>query len=151
MEGLCGNGLILERRVRLDGVWVRTEVFARNTSVVPLEVVLQARAEFEPGDIDAARVRFRTTGGVTVDRTVITPGEQPNGSETRKGQDVPDREWTLARAGMPSIINRFARDLVERTAMSWTAKGGPRVTLGVWSKKRLLAPGERLELKTDYR
>jgi len=34
---------------------------------------------------------------------------------------------------------------VERTTFSWTAKGGPRVTLGVWSKKRTLAPGRTPE------
>ena len=120
-----------------------------NTARTPVEIVLQTRADFEPGDIDAARVQFRAASGEPVDKLVIAPGEIPNGSETRMAGNVPDGAWTLA--GTAPVVNRFAPELVERATASWTAKGGPRVTLGVWSKKRTLGPGERLRLAADYR
>jgi hypothetical protein len=149
--GTCPNGVKLERRIRLEGGWVHTEVTAENTSPAPLEVVLQTRADFEPGDIDGAHVQFRTAGGESVDKALIVPEEQPTGSETRKAADVPDGEWSVARAVLPRIVNRFPRELVERSTLSWTAKGGSRVTLGVWSRKKTLAPGGRLRLEADYR
>lgn len=151
LEGACPNGVRLTRRIRLDGEWVRTALEARNTSAAALEVALQMRADFEPGDIDSARVHFRAASGAEVDRTVMTAGEQPNGSETRARENVPAGEWALNRVGLPGIVNAFAPALTERTLLSWTAKGGPRVTLGVWSKKQVLKMGETVELRADYR
>jgi hypothetical protein len=151
LEGACPNGLSLRRSIRLEGEWVRTRVVARNTSAVPLDVVLQSRAEFDPGDIDAARVLYRTRGGAAVDRPVLTPGDPPNGAETRKEDNVPDGEWTLQRAGLPPVVSRFRTNLTQRTTLNWTAKGGARVSFGVWSRKRVLAPGDTLELEASYR
>jgi hypothetical protein len=151
LEGSCTNGLQLSRRIRLDAGWVRTEVTARNSSHEPIDVVLQARADFDPGNIDSARVQFVSRAGESVDRPVLTAGEQPNGSETRKNGNVPRGEWTLHRAKAPPVLNRFAAELAERTTLSWTAKGGPRVTFGIWSKRRRLAPGETIRLEADYR
>ena len=56
----------------------------------------------------------------------------------------------VLRAGMAGVTNRFDGRLAERATFSWTAKGGSRVTLGVWSKKRTLQPGERLRISSDY-
>jgi hypothetical protein len=151
LEGSCANGVQLSRRIRLDAGWVRTEVTARNSSQEPIDVVLQARADFDPGDIDSARIQFESRAGENVDRLVLTPGEQPNGSETRRNDDVPRGEWTLHRAKGSPVVNWFAAELAERTTVSWTAKGGPRVTFGIWSKKRRLAPGETVRLEADYR
>ncbi len=96
-------------------------------------------------------MRWASSSGEKADKQLILPGEPPTGSETLKGSNVPGGEWTLARAGFTEIINRFPKDLVERTTLGWTAKGGPKVTLGIWSKKQTLAPGERLRLESDYR
>jgi hypothetical protein len=151
MEGTCPNGVVLARRIRLDGDRIRTEVTARNTASEPLEMVLQARAELEPGGIDTARIRYRSSAGVEVDRTVLTPGEQPAGNDMYKEGSVPAGAWTLVRTGIPAVENRFPAELAERTSLNWTAKGGPRVVLGVWSKRRTVPPGGTLRLETDYR
>ena len=150
LAGTCPNGVKLTRRIHLESDWVRTEVTAENGAAAPVEVALQARADFEPGEIEGARLRFRTAEGAAVDRPFLVPDEPPTGSETRKATDVPDGSWTLARSGMAAVENRFATELVERAGLNWTAKGGPRVTLSVWSKKKTLAPGERLRLTADY-
>ncbi len=151
LEGSCSNGLQLDRRIRLEGDRIRIEVTARNTSREPLDVVLQERTDFEPGDIDALRIRYRPRRGNDVDRTILTPGEQPNGSETQRNEMVPAGEWTLVRSHERAIVNSFEPDLTERTTLSWTAKGGPRVTLGAWSKKRRLGSGEQVRLTMIYR
>src|SRR5262249_39813047 len=104
LEGTCPNGLKMSRRIWLEGEWVRTAVTARNGAATGLDVVLQARADLEPGDIDSARVRFRTAAGAAVDRLVLTTGEQPNGSETRRGEDVPAGAWTLERPGLTPVM-----------------------------------------------
>lgn len=145
LAGTCGNGVKLGRRIRLDGEWVRTEAWAENGGQEPVEVVLQTRADLEPGDIDRARVTYSSTKGEAVSKLLIVPAELPNGTETRMGAEAPDGEWRVN-----GVVNRFAREMAERTTVSWTAKGGPRVTLGVWSKKAKLAPGERVGVKADY-
>ena len=149
--GSTQNGLQVTRRIRLDGDAVRVEASVQNASNGPVELVLQTRADLEPGDIDAARVRYQAEGGQTVNRTVLTPGQQPSGSDTVKGGEVPKGEWLLERAGLTPVVNGFERGSASRTYVSYTAKGGPRVTLGVWSGKKTLAAGEKLELVTSYR
>ena len=124
---------------------------AVNGAESPIEVVLQTRVDLDPGDIDAARVRWTSSGGEKFDKRLIVPGEPPTGSEIQKAMQIPAGEWALARSGSTEIVNRFPIYLVERTALSWTPKGGPRATLGIWSRKRTLAPGERLCLESDYR
>jgi hypothetical protein len=109
------------------------------------------RAELDPGDIDAARVRYRSVGGVAIDKQLIQPGEPPEGSETYKLSDLPNGEWRLIRSGLGEVVNRFPVELVDRVTLSWSAKGGAHVTFSVWSKKRTLAPEEQLKLAADYR
>jgi len=151
LAGRCPNGLLMERRIRLDQEWVHTAVTARNSSRAPLEAVLMMRAELDPGDIDAARVRFRTVGGAQVDKQLLLPGEPPEGSQTYAASELPDGEWRLIRPGLDDIVNRFPKELVERVTLNWTSKAGSRVTFSVWSKKRSLAAGEQLKLEADYR
>jgi hypothetical protein len=130
MDGTAGEGVKLRRRIRLDGDWVHTETSADGGST---ELVLQNRADFEPGDIDAARA---------LGRLMLKPGEIPNGSET---VDVPGGVWRLLRAGLADVLVRFSPDNTARTTQSWTAKGGPRVSLAVWSKR-----GTAVSVAADY-
>ena len=113
MEGTCENGITLARRIRLEGARVRTEVTARNTSAAPVEMVLQSRAEFDPGDIDAARIRYRSNGGAEVDRTVLTAGEQPTGTDMHKGASVAggpvDAGAGRAGSGLEPVHGRAGR------------------------------------------
>ena len=151
VSGKCPNGLTMERRVRIDRDWVHTLLTARNPTHSPLEAVLVMQAELECGDIDSARVQFRSAGGAAVDKQLIIAGEPPEGSETYKAAELPDGEWRLVRSSLGEVVNRFPRELVDRVTLSWTAKGGGHVTLAVWSKKQALAQGQELKLATDYR
>jgi hypothetical protein len=49
-----------------------------------------------------------------------------------------------------AVVNRFPKDQVTRCSLNWTAKADYRVTMGLWSAKRTLAPGETLKLEADY-
>jgi hypothetical protein len=151
LAGKCPNGLVMERHIRLDREWVHTTITARNATQSPLAVVLVMRAELEPGDIDAARLRFRSVEGAAVDKQILLSGEPPEGSQSYKSSELPDGEWRLIRAGLGETVNRFPKDLVDRVTVDWAGKAAARVTFSVWSKKRTLAPGEQLKLESDYR
>jgi hypothetical protein len=47
-------------------------------------------------------------------------------------------------------VNNFPPEQADRASLVFSAKNVSRVTLGVWSKKRSLAPGEILRLDADY-
>ena len=130
LDGTAGEGVKLRRRIRLDGDWVHTETSAEGGSA---ELVLQNRADFEPGDIDTARA---------LGSLFLKPGEMPAGSQT---VEVPGGLWRLSRTGMRDVLVRFSPEAVARTTQSWTAKGGARVSLAVWSKR-----GRSVSVATDY-
>jgi hypothetical protein len=145
LTGNCPNGLILRRRVRLAGGSVVIESEARNASAVRLEAALQARADFDPGDIDAAQVSFRTLEGKQVSRNLIVPGEQPTGNVVWQGAEMPAGMWRVAGAE-----TRFSPAQAARAAAGWTAKGRPRASLGIWSQRPTLQPGETIHLDVEY-
>jgi hypothetical protein len=151
LEGICENGLKLERRIWLEGDWVRTRGIARNQTAQALDIVLLTRAEFEPGDLDALRVQYRSISGSAVDRAVLKAGEIPNGMELLRDQALPAGEWSLQRQGISPIVNRFSTQLSERATLTWTPKGGARAGLGVWSKRQRLETGQSLAVEADYR
>jgi dienelactone hydrolase len=103
-------------------------------------VRVQVRAELDPGDIDAAVVRFRSQGGAEVSRKLIVADQPPQGSETYRGAEQPDGAWSAG-----SLESRFRPPQVERCSLNWIAKGNPRVVLGLWSKK-----AERIVVETEY-
>ena len=59
-----------------------------------------------------------------------------------QGGAQPDGLWRVE-----DIVNRFRAGQVERCFFNWTAKGAPRVTLGIWSRKVTLGPGEKIVLE----
>jgi len=48
------------------------------------------------------------------------------------------------------LVNRFPKEQVSRCFARWTGKTENSVTLGLWSAKSTLAPGETLKLEADY-
>jgi hypothetical protein len=48
------------------------------------------------------------------------------------------------------LVNRFPKEQVSRCFADWAGKAENVVTLGLWSAKRALAPGEALKLEADY-
>jgi hypothetical protein len=153
LTGTFANGLKARRALRLrkDEPVVRTETTLENGSASALDVVLQSRCVVSPRSMDRAVLSFRQQDGTSVELRLIEPGQEPRGSKVYDGSQQPDGEWMLSEGGTGVVLlNRFPKDQVSRSFAHWTGKAENAVSLGVWSAKRTLAPGEALKLEADY-
>ncbi|MCC6859913.1 MAG: DUF4838 domain-containing protein [Bryobacterales bacterium] len=124
LTGTTANGLELRRRLMLEGATLRTVTTVTNRSSERLEVALQSRGEFRAADLR------------------IQPGELSAGNDpcTVSGR------WRVTG----QVVAEAPPEQLDRCSINWSAKGEGRVTLTLWSKKRILAPGESLELQAAY-
>jgi hypothetical protein len=161
LTGSCLNGLKMHRTLRLtdDDVFVHTETVLENSGPSALDVVLESRFEADPGTLERVAVVFRTQDGKAVEKKLIQSVEPSStrmdpGMQIRKdytGPDLPDNEWKLVnRTTGLELVNRFPRLQVERSFIKWGARADKGVILGLWSKKKTLAPSEKLRLEADY-
>jgi hypothetical protein len=151
LAGVCENGLRMRRTLRLEGAFLRTETVLENGSQSPLEALVRSSWDVDPGSLESAAVTYRKQDGGMVEKALIVPEKQPNGTEYYSGGDQPDGLWRVAgRSGVPAGVNRFPKDQVGRCFLNWTAKSENRVTMSVASHRKVLQPGERLTLEADY-
>jgi hypothetical protein len=153
LVGTCPEGLRMRRTIRLlmDKPVVHTETTVENTGSSPLDTVLSARCEIAPRDLEKSTINFRNQAGRTVQKAVLSPGKEPSGTDWYADSELPDGEWALIGVETPlAAVVTFPKDQVARCNANWTGKGDRRVTMGVWSAKRSLAPGEILKLEADY-
>ncbi len=153
LMGTSPEGLKMRRIIRLaaDKPAVYTETTVENTGSAAIDAVLSARFEIAPKEIDKAAIAFRNQSGTPVQKPVLTPGQEPSGSQWYAGSEQPDGEWAVNEAAAHiAAVNTFPTEQVARCNANWTGKADSRVTLSLWSAKRNLAPGETLRLDTDY-
>jgi hypothetical protein len=153
LTGTHANGLKARYVMRLgkDEPMVQTETTLENGSASALDIVLQSRCVVDSRSMDRALLSFRQQNGKTVEQKLIEPGQEPRGSKVYDGLEQPDGEWMVSEAGTgPVLVHRFPKDQVSRCFARWTGKTENSVTLGLWSAKRTLAPGEALTLEADY-
>jgi hypothetical protein len=153
LTGTFANGLKARRAIRLrkDEPVVQTETTLENGGASALDVVLQSRCVVDPKSMDRVVLSFRQQDGKTLEQRLLQPGQEPRGSKVYDGAQQPDGEWRLSEAGTGLVlVNRFPKDQVSRCFAHWTGKAENAVTLGLWSAKRALAPGETLKLAADY-
>jgi hypothetical protein len=153
LTGTFANGLKARRTLRLrkNEPVVHTETTLENGAASALDVVLQSRCIVSPKSMDRAVLSFRQQDGTSVEQRLIEPGQEPRGSKVYDGSQQPDREWMLSEDGTGAVlVNRFAKDQVSRCFAHWTGKAENAVTLGLWSPKRALTPGDTLKLEADY-
>jgi len=153
LSGSFANGLKARRvlRLRKEESVLRTETTLENGGASALDVVLQSRCVVDPRSMERAVLSFRQQNGKTAEQKLLEPGQEPRGSTVYDGLEQPDGEWVLSEAGTgPFLFNRFVKDQVSRCFARWTGKTENSVTLGIWSSKRTLAPGEALKLEADY-
>jgi hypothetical protein len=153
LTGTYTNGLKATRVIRLrkDEPVLHTETTLENHGDTAQDVVLQSRCVVGPRNMEESRISFRRQDGRTTKQRLIEAGQEPRGAETYDGPEQPDGEWMLSEVG-PSLalVNRFPKDQVSRCFARWTGKTDNSLTLGIWSAKRHLAPGETLKLEADY-
>ena len=153
LTGTFANGLKARRTIRLrkGEPVVQTETTLENGGASALDVVLQSRCVVDPKTMDRVVLSFRQQDGKTLEQRLVQPGQEPRGSKVYDGSEQPDGEWMLSEAGTgPVLVNRFPKDQVSRCFAHWTGKAENAVTLGLWSAKRALGPGETLKLEADY-
>jgi hypothetical protein len=153
LTGTYANGLKARRVIRLrkDEPVVQTETTLENGSAPALDVVLQSRCVVGPRSMDRVVLSFRQQDGKTVAQRLLQPGQEPTGSKVYDGSEQPDGEWMLSEAGTGLVlVNRFPKDQVSRCFAQWTGKAEYVVTMGLWSAKRALGPGEALKFEADY-
>jgi hypothetical protein len=146
-------GLKARRSLRLqkDDPVLYTETTVENAGDSALDVVLQSRCSVGPESMDRVVLSFPRQDGKTVERRLLQPGQEPKGSLAYEGPERPDGEWALSDAARGQIlVSRFLKDQVPRCFVEWTGKAKSATTLGLWSAKRTLKPGEALKLEVDY-
>jgi hypothetical protein len=153
LAGTYANGLKARRTLRLrkNETVLHTETTLENAGASPLDVVLQALCTVGPESIEQAILSFPQQDGKAVEQRLVQAGREPRGSKVYDGSEQPEGEWTLSEAARGLVlVNRFPEDQVSRCFVRWTGKAENAVSLGLWSAKRALAPGETLKLEADY-
>jgi hypothetical protein len=153
LTGTYSNGLKASRVIglRKNEPVLHTETALENHGDSALDVVLQSRCVAGPRNIEESSISFRRQDGKTTQHKLIEAGQEPRGAETYDGAEQPDGEWLLSEVAPGlALINRFPKDQVSRCFARWTGKTENSMTMGIWSVKRSLAPGENLKLEADY-
>ena len=132
----------------------KTETTVENTGATATDVLLQSQLVFTPGDsadkLNVA-VSFTRPDGATVESIVLSHELSFLGSAIYAGKDRPDGKWRLINRSLGlALVTRFPNQQVERCTLSWRARGENRLTASVWSKQKVLQPGERMRLEADY-
>jgi len=155
LTGKCAGGLELRRLLELppDERLLRTITTAVNQGASPVQLALQSRVEFQPGDMDHPTVDFSyvAEGGRTVRKTLLPVANGYFGIESFPGDVEPRREWRLINPQLSlTLVNRFNLEQAAIRRLWYRGRGENKVSLCVWSPERVLAPGESLRLDTDY-
>ena len=82
---------------------------------------------------------------------IFPPPGRPLGDLFLGGDGAPDGEWRLTNSRLGfALVNQFPPEQVDRRRLWWRGRRQGQASLGVWSPRRMLAPGESLTLETDY-
>lgn len=153
LTGTFADGLKASRMIRLgkDELYLQTETTLENGGTSALEVVLLSRCNVGLRNIERSYLSIRRQDRSIVEQRLIEPGQEPRGSKVYDGSELPEGEWRACDVGPDlTLDNRFPKGQVSRCFARWTGKAENSLTLGIWSAKRTLAPGETLKLEADY-
>jgi len=153
LTGSFGNGLKASRVIRLgkNELYLQTETTLQNGGSSALEAVLQSRCVVGLRNMERSYLSIHRQDRSVVEQRVIEPGQEPRGSIVYDGSELPEGEWILSGVGTDLVlVNRFSKEQISRCFARWTGKTENSMTLGLWSAKRTLAPGETLKLEADY-
>lgn len=156
LRGECENGLRVWRRLWLDAEspLLMTSTTVTNASAAPVAVTLHSRADANPGDPENPTIDFAFTPrrGAVVRKTLVPPIAENQGDEFFRGDQKPDGEWRLINSSLGfTLANTFPFEQVERCRMWWRGRKQNPFSIGLWSPRRTLQPGESLSLDAGYR
>ncbi|MGD1101127.1 MAG: DUF4838 domain-containing protein [Terriglobia bacterium] len=156
LTGEAAGGLRFERTLELegDGPQLRTRTVAVNGGTQPITLTLESSLDANPADRNAPLeidVLFRARSGSEVARHISSLTQEYLGTARFQGDELPAGEWRVKHSPLGLVLmTSFGPEQVDRCTAQWRARGENRVTLGVWSTKRTLGPGDRLELAVAY-
>lgn len=151
LTGRTENGLLVRKRIWLEGATLRTDAEVENQSKAPLEAALHSRWDFELDSLDQMRLKYRQRGGEERTEPFFVEGGDSTGRKQLEGAQLPDGTWRVEGApGSVVVVNRFAPEYVERAVVDWSFRSQNRVALENISPRRTMAPGERIRLRADY-
>jgi hypothetical protein len=150
--GTSTNGCRIRRTLRLIGetATLRTETTLMNGGNGAVEAALVAIIEVAPPDIETVALAFSKRDGSIEQRKLLTPGQRPSSGNTYDSPDGPAGEWRIVDSTGTRLTSRFDTAQAGRVSYSWSGKGSPVVSLIVWSQKRALQSGERIQLDVEY-
>jgi len=151
--GSFANGLKANRVLRLgkDARYLQTETILENGGTSAVDAVLQSRCVAGLRDMKTSTLSIRRQDRSIVFQKLIEAGQEPKGSQVYEGSELPEGEWRVSDVGPAlTLNNRFPKGQVSRCTARWTGKTENSLSLGIWSTKHTLAPGETLKLETDY-
>jgi hypothetical protein len=131
-----------------EGV-LKSTTRVENPTPKSIEFVLQARGFFDAPELAFS---FGEAGGAWTDRDLRSAGAPPAGAQTFEGAAVPAGLWAVWRsaAGL-RVVNTFSPEQISRCVVDWSVRGPKRVSLNLFSPRTALAPGQTMELRSDYR
>ncbi|MCC6585431.1 MAG: DUF4838 domain-containing protein [Bryobacterales bacterium] len=155
MEGICSNGLQVERVLELSAAepLLTVKATVRNGGARPVPLAIQSRFEINPGDREHPTVDlvFRRRGGSREVTPILPARGQNYGDDFFFADERPDGEWGLINPSVGiQLVNRIRDDQVERCRFWWRGRSRNTVALGAWSAKRMLASGETMTFETSY-
>jgi hypothetical protein len=148
VEGVAANGLRLRRTWRVEDGQLKSTTRVDNPTGAPIEFVIQARGFFAAPELGFSHGE---ANGAWTDRVLRAPGTPPAGSQTLEGAQRPAGAWAVWRAEANlRVVNRFSPEQVERCVVDWSVRGSKRSSLNLYSPRTTLAPGQSIELRSDY-
>lgn len=151
LTGKTDNGLVVHRRLWLDGATLRTQAEAENQGAQPVEAALHSRWDLDLDPLDRMRLAFKERSGQDRLESFVEPGVEPAGKRQYEGAQLPDGTWRVQNvSGGIAFVNRFPAEDVGRGLVDWSFRSQNRVALEVASPRRRLEPGSRIKLSADY-
>lgn len=150
LTGFCDNGMTLDYTLRVNERILETLATLRNTGSAAAQALLQSHCSADAGDITKASVAFTNRSSAKVEKKLIQPGLEPSGNQTWTDAERPDGEWRLVDSQQTIFVNRFSRDEAARCQLNWTAKSENRVVFSVFSTRKILQPGDTLQIDSHY-
>ncbi len=152
LVGTSTNGCQIRRTLRLidETASLRTETTLMNGGAGAIEAALMAIIDVAPSDIETLALAYSKRDGSIVHKKLLAPGQRPSSSGTYDSPDGPAGEWRIVDSTGTKLTSRFDTAQAGRVSYSWSGKGSPVVSLTVWSERRALKSGERIQLDVEY-
>jgi len=142
------DGWKLDRRIRLEPNARILHVDARltNPREKAVEGRLRSHLEMNMGDLDSTQVRFSNLAGETVEQDMDGILRKLREGIRYHDQETPKESWTFMGSKGMELTQRLNNEQVDYTWLYAYPEDLGQLEVEIWSKRRVLQPGESLHL-----